>query len=214
MILDWGVLWKYEAEIIEGMRITLEVSAWSILFSTVLGLIIGSLRVFPVFFLNKILNLYVEIMRNVPAVVKLFLIHFVLGLDAFLAGVVALSLHQSAYIADVVSAGLQALPKGQLEAALSTGLSYRHAFMRILLPQALRITIPPMTTQFVQVVKNSSIVMLISLQDLTFVTNQIEHETFRGMEASIAVTVIYLLIAFSIIAVMNMVQSVTSRRFK
>lgn len=213
MNLEWGVLWKYQAEIIEGLRITLELSGWSILFATVLGLIIGSVQVLPIFFLSKILNLYVEIMRNIPAVVKLFLIHFVFGLDAFFAGVVALSLHQSAYIADVVSAGLRALPKGQLEAALSTGLSYYHAFLRILLPQALRMTIPPMTTQFVQVVKNSAIVMLISLQDLTFVTNQIEHETFRGMEASIAVTVIYLLIAFSIIAVMNVTHSLVNRRF-
>src|SRR5690606_10370997 len=111
-------------------------------------------------------------------------------------------------------AGLRALPKGQLEAAVSTGLSYYQSFRRVLLPQALRITIPPMTTQFVQVVKNSSIVMLISLQDLTFITNQIEHETFRGMEASIAVTVLYLLIALVIIFAMNIVQLTANRRFK
>src|SRR3546814_14781709 len=118
----------------------------------------------PIFFLAKILDLYVEILRNIPAVVKLFLIHFVLGFDAFMAGAIALSLHQSAYIADVISAGLRSLPAGQLEAALSTGLSYRHAFTRVLLPQALRITIPPMTTQFVTVVKNSTIGILISLE--------------------------------------------------
>ena len=164
--------------------------------------------------MTKLLDLYVEIMRNIPAVVKLFLIHFIVGLDAFLAGVIALSLHQSAYIADVVSAGLRALPKGQLEAGLATGLTYYHTFTRVLLPQALRITIPPMTTQFVQVVKNSSIVMLISLQDLTFITNQIEHETFRGMEASIAVTVLYLMIAAVIIILMNIVQMTANRRYK
>jgi len=214
MVLEWGVLWQYEAQILEGLKITLQVSALSIAFSTVLGLIIGSLRVTPQFFVTKLLDLYVEIMRNIPAVVKLFLIHFVVGLDAFLAGVIALSLHQSAYIADVVSAGLRSLPKGQLEAALAAGLTYYHAFTRVLLPQALRITIPPMTTQFVQVVKNSSIVMLISLQDLTFITNQIEHETFRGMEASVVVTVLYLMIALVIIFSMNIVQTTANRRFK
>src|SRR3546814_16538543 len=95
-----------------------------------------------------------------------------------------------------------------------SGLSYRHAFTRVLLPQALRITIPPMTTQFVQVVKNSSIVMLISLADLNFVTNEIQLQTFRGMEASIVVKVLYLLIAFSIIVYMNIVLSITIKRYK
>lgn len=214
MVMEWAVLWKYQAELLSGLQITLTVSLWSILFATAGGLVIGSMRVLPVFFLYKILDLYVEIMRNIPAVVKLFLIHFVLGFDALTAGIIALSLHQSAYIADVISAGLRSLPKGQLEAALSTGLTYPQAFARVLLPQALRITIPPMTTQFVQVVKNSSIVMLISLQDLTFVTNQIEHETFRGMEAAVAVTMLYLLVAFTIIVTMNVVQAVANRKFK
>src|SRR3546814_16698566 len=89
---------------------------------TILGLAVGCLRIMPIFFLAKILDLYVEILRNIPAVVKLFLIHFVLGFDAFMAGAIALSLHQSAYIADVISAGLRSLPAGPLAAALSHGL--------------------------------------------------------------------------------------------
>lgn len=214
MVLEWAVLLKYQAAILSGLKITLIVSLTSIFFATASGLILGSLRVLPQFFLRKILDLYIEIMRNIPAVVKLFFIHFVLGFDALTAGIIALSLHQSAYVADVISSGIRSLPKGQLEAALSTGLTYTDAFLRILLPQALRITIPPMSTQFVQVVKNSSIVMLISLQDLTFVTNQIEHETFRGMEAAVAVTGLYLLIAASIIVAMNIVEALANRKFK
>src|SRR3546814_15861538 len=112
MALDWPVLWKYEPEIIEGLWITLRVSSWSILFSTILGLAVGCLRIMPIFFLAKILDLYVEILRNIPAVVKLFLIHFVLGFDAFMAGAISLSLHQSAYIPDLISARLRSLPGG------------------------------------------------------------------------------------------------------
>lgn len=213
-MFEWGVLWKFEAAIVAGLWMTIKVSALSILFSTVLGVFVGCLRTLPSFYLSKILELYVEIMRNIPAVVKLFLVHFVLGYDAFEAGVIALTFHQSAYVADVITAGLRSLPKGQLEAALSTGLTYKDAFLRVLLPQAIRITLPPLSTQFVQVVKNSAIVMLISLEDLTFVTQQIEHQTFRGMEAAVAVTVLYLIIAFAIIFTMNMIEKLANRKYK
>jgi len=213
-MVEWGILWNFRSIIWEGFWITIQVSALSIILSAILGIVVGCLRVLPTFYLHKTLELYVEIMRNIPAVVKLFLVHFVLGFDAFEAGVIALTFHQSAYIADVITAGLQSLPKGQLEAALSTGLSYRSAFVRILIPQAIQITIPPLTTQFVQVVKNSAIVMLISLEDLTFVTQQIEHQTFRGMEAAIAVTILYLLIALFIILTMNFIDIQIKRKFK
>lgn len=212
-MFEWGVLWKFEDVILAGLWMTIKVSGLSILFSTLLGVVIGCLRILPSFFLCKILELYVEVMRNIPAVVKLFLVHFVLGYDAFEAGVIALTFHQSAYIADVITAGLRSLPAGQLEAALSTGLTYKDAFLRVLLPQAVRITIPPLSTQFVQVVKNSAIVMLISLEDLTFVTQQIEHQTFRGMEAAVAVTVLYLMIAMTIILTMNGIEKLVNRKY-
>ena len=214
MALDWTVIWQYREEVAKGLWMTIQISGLSILFSTMVGLSIGGLRVIPSFFLQKILGLYLDVIRNIPAVVKLFAIHFVVGLDAFVAGVLALSLHQSAYIADVMSSSLNSLPKGQLEAALATGLSHGQAFRRVLLPQALRIAIPPLSTQFVQIVKNSAIVMLISLEDLTFVTNHIQLETFRGMEASIVVTCLYLFIAFAIIISMNLIQSWSNRRFQ
>jgi len=214
MTLDWTVIWQYREEVAKGLWMTIQISGLSILFSTAVGLSIGGLRVIPNFFLQKILGLYLDVIRNIPAVVKLFAIHFVVGLDAFAAGVLALSLHQSAYIADVMSSSLNALPKGQLEASLATGLSHAQAFRRVLLPQALRIAIPPLSTQFVQIVKNSAIVMLISLEDLTFVTSHIQLETFRGMEASIVVTFLYLLIAFAIIVSMNLIQAWSNRRFQ
>ena len=214
MTLDWTVIWQYREEVAKGLWMTIQISGLSILFSTAVGLSIGGLRVIPNFFLQKILGLYLDVIRNIPAVVKLFAIHFVVGLDAFAAGVLALSLHQSAYIADVMSSSLNALPKGQLEASLATGLSHAQAFRRVLLPQALRIAIPPLSTQFVQIVKNSAIVMLISLEDLPFVTSHIQLETFRGMEASIVVTFLYLLIAFAIIVSMNLIQAWSNRRFQ
>src|SRR3546814_17129593 len=103
MALDWPVLWKYAPEIIEGLWITLRVSSWSILFSTILGLAVGCLRIMPIFFLAKILDLYVEILRNIPSVVQLFLLHFVLGFDAFMAAAISLSLPPRPYITTVHS---------------------------------------------------------------------------------------------------------------
>lgn len=214
MALDWAVVWQFREDIARGLWMTIQISGLSIFFSTIVGLGIGGLRIAPGFFLHKFLGLYLDVIRNIPAVVKLFVIHFVFGLDAFTAGVLALSLHQSAYIADVMSSSLDSLPKGQLEAALASGLSYSQAFQRVLLPQAVRIAIPPLSTQFIQIVKNSAIVMLISLEDLTFITNHIQLETFRGMEASVVVTLLYLMIAFSIIVSMNMLQAWSNRRFQ
>lgn len=214
MELDWAVVWQYREDIAKGLWVTIQISGLSIFFSTTVGLTIGGLRIAPGFFLHKFLGLYLDVIRNIPAVVKLFVIHFVFGVDAFTAGVLALSLHQSAYIADVMASSLNSLPKGQLEASLASGLSYRQAFQRVLLPQALRIAIPPLSTQFIQIIKNSAIVMLISLEDLTFITNHIQLETFRGMEASVVVTLLYLMIAFAIIISMNLIQAWSNRRFQ
>jgi len=202
--MDWYVLWDYRWSLLNGLTLTIWLSAVSIVGSTIVGVVVGCLGTLPSFFLRRATGTYVETMRNIPVVVKLFFLHFIFGLDAIPAGILSLVLHQSAYIADVITAGLRSIPTGQTEAALSCGHSRSQVFQYILVPQALRIVIPPLTTQYIQVVKNSAVVMLIALEDLTFQTQLIEHQTFRGFEASTAVTVLYLLIVLVIAVLMTL----------
>lgn len=211
-MFDWRIILTYQNDLLQGLQTTLQVSACSVVLAMVLGIIAGCGRMMPNFYVVKGCLLYANVLRNIPAVIKVFFAYFVLHLDAFLAGVLALSLHQSSYISDVVAAGIRSLPKGQMEAALSTGLSFIQGFRRVILPQALRITLPPLTTQLIQVVKNSSMVMLISLEELTFMTQKIEHETFRGMEAAIVVTLAYVVVALTISLAMSALKFVVDKR--
>lgn len=206
MDFDWYVLGAYREDLLHGLLLTVQVSAATIVGATLVGIGVGCLTALPKYFIGRITDLYVELLRNIPAVVKLFFAHFVLGIDALPAAIGVLVLHQSAYIADVTRAGLRAVPVGQGEAALATGLSRWQAFGHVLLPQALRAMLPALTTQYTQAVKNSSVVMLIALEDLTFMTQRIASDTFRGLEAAIAVTALYVLIVLAVIVAMAQVQ--------
>lgn len=212
MDLDWYVIWDYRAELLRGLWLTARISVATILGATLVGVGVGCLGTLPSFFLRRLTTLYVELLRNVPVVVKLFFAHFVLGFDALPAGILVLILHQSAYIADVTASGLRSVPLGQTEAALASGMSHPQIFGAVLLPQAVRAMIPPMTTQYTQAVKNSAVVMLVALEDLTFMTQKIEHETFRGVEAAASVTLLYLLIVLCVAWAMSALQGLLDRR--
>ncbi len=213
MDFDWHVVWEYRHDLLSGLFLTILISAASIAGATIVGVLIGFVQSMPSFILSRLSGLYVELLRNIPIVVKLFFAHFVLGLDALPAGIIVLILHQSAYIADVTAAGLRSVPLGQTEAARASGLRGRHVFLYILLPQAIRAIVPPMTTQYTQTVKNSAVVMLIALQDLTFMTQRISIDTYRGVEAATAVTVLYLIIVLIVAAAMSALQRSLDRRF-
>lgn len=212
MTLDWYVVWNYRADLMSGLWLTICISAAAIIGSTALGIFVGCLRAMPIFVLQRLTGLYVELIRNIPVIVKLFFAHFILGIDALPAGIIVLVIHQSAYIADVTAAGLRSVPIGQTEAAMASGLNYRQAFSFILLPQAARAMIPPLTTQYTQIVKNSAVVMLVALQELTFMAQRIEQRTFRGIEAATSVTILYLLLVLLIIAAMSGLQRLLERK--
>ncbi len=190
---DWTVLWQYRAALWQGVVFTLQLSIAAMVLSVIAGTVVGVMRVLPVRVLRDVSFLYVEVMRNVPSLVKLFFFYFAFGMNAFTATLLALTLHQAAYIADVVRAGIQSLPKGQAEAALASGLSFRQTLTAVILPQTFRIILPPLITNFIEIIKNSSIGVTVGLTELTFQTQLINSETFRGFEAATAVTVIYVL---------------------
>ncbi len=204
--MDWGILWQYRAELLEGLLITIAVSAMGIVGATLVGVLVGCLASSRSYLLRRLTGTYIEVLRNLPLVVKLFFLYFVIGLTVWPAAVAALVLHQSAYIADVTAAGLRSIGRGQFDAARSLALNRWQLYRRVILPQAVRIMLPPMTSQYVSVVKNTAVVALIGVADLTFQTQQINVETFRGFEAATAATLLYMLVAGAVIAGMTWMQ--------
>ena len=118
--------------------------------------------------------------------------------------VLGLSLHQSSYISDVLDAGFRSVPREQSEAAWACGHNHRQIFLHVLLPQVGVIVLPPLASQFIEIVKNSAAAMLLGIKELTFQTQNIDVETFRGFEAATAVTLIYLALALTISGAMSL----------
>ncbi len=210
--MDWHILWQYRVALWGGLVTTVWISALAIVGSTAVGVAIGCLGTTPSFFLRRLASAYTELLRNLPLLVKVFFFYFVLSMPTIPAALLGLVLHQSAYIADVTGAGIRSVARGQLDAGLALGHGYWQVFRYVILPQAARIVIPPLTTQYVSVIKNSSIVALIAVQDLTYQTQEINVETFRGFEAATAATALYVLVALAVIGSMTFLQRrVTAR---
>jgi His/Glu/Gln/Arg/opine family amino acid ABC transporter permease subunit len=201
--MDWSVIWQYRAEILQGLAYTVVISSMAIVGSFLLGTLLGCLRLLRRPLLTEIVNAYVEIIRNIPVIVKLFFLYYVIGLDAFPTGLLALTIHQSGYIADVVTAGFRSIHPEQGEAGYAQGLTRFQVFTAVLLPQVTRISLPPLTNQCIEVVKNSAVVMFVGVQELTFETQDISQATLRSFEAAAVATALYVMLALVIVAGMS-----------
>jgi polar amino acid transport system permease protein len=203
---DWGVLLVYRHLLWQGLVLTVQLSALGMVLSLVLGGVIGLGRRAEAKPLRWLCSAYIEFFRNIPLIVQLFFWYFAVGLEAFPAAVIGLTVYTSAYIAEVIRSGLQSIPRTQLEAARSFGMTPYQAIRHVVLPQALMRVIPPLGVEFINVIKNSSIAMTISITELTFQTQQIESLTFRGFEAATAITIIYVLLALTIVLLMAVIE--------
>ncbi|UMM06113.1 amino acid ABC transporter permease [Vibrio campbellii] len=192
----------WPAELIEGLIVTLKISAISLLFTLVIGLVTALLRLSNSKVGNAIGSTYVELIRNTPLLVQIYLLYFVfgpvIGLDRFSTAVLALSLFQGAYTAEIFRAGLNSIPKGQFEAAKSLGLSPLFAYKDVILPQVLQRTLPPLTNEVVSLIKNSSIVSVMAIFDLTTEARNIVSETAMPFEIWFTVAAIYLALTLSL----------------
>lgn len=203
---DWYVLIEYRHYLWQGLVLTIELSAVCLVLSFIIGSIIGSARYFTTGPINWLLAFYTEFFRNIPPIVQFFFWYFAVGLGAFSGAAVGLSVFTSAYISEIVRSGLQSIPKTQWEAARSSGLPFFQVLRHIIFPQALMRILPPLSIEFINVVKNSSLAMTISVAELTFQTQEIEAQTFRGFEAATAVTVLYVCLAFVIVGIMHALE--------
>jgi His/Glu/Gln/Arg/opine family amino acid ABC transporter permease subunit len=223
---DWSVLWTGEsgAWLLSGLITTVELSALAWLLAVVLGVVSGAFRTVRFWPLRALATGYVEFFRNVPLLVWMFFWYF--GVPPFLpegarewlyghglefwAGVFALGVYSGARFSEVLRSGIQAIPRTQLEASVASGLTTFQAYRYVILPVALRLIIPPGTSESLNLLKNSSLALTISVAEVTFQTRQIETYTAKAIEAFTAGTLIYLVLCVSLASVMGWVERRTA----
>ena len=181
----------------------------------VVGALVGTLRTLPNSpVLTRIANAWVELFRNIPLLVQIFIWYFVVPkvfpamkeVPGFLLVVFALGFFTSARIAEQVRAGVQALPRGQRYAGMAMGFTTAQTYRYVILPMALRIIIPPLTSESMNLLKNSSVAFAVSIAELTMFAMQAQEETSRGIEIYLAVTLLYAISAFAVNRVMAWVE--------
>jgi glutamate/aspartate transport system permease protein len=185
---------------------TLSVSVLALAIALVVGSLIGILRTVPSRALSLFGEAWAELFRNVPLLVQLFIWYHVLpaifpslrAVPSFLLVVFGLGFFTSARIAEQVKAGINTLPKGQRYAGLAMGLTLPQTYRYVLMPMAFRIVIPPLTSESMNIVKNSSVAFAVSIAELTFFAQQAAEETSRGVEVYLAVSLLYFISAFAI----------------
>jgi polar amino acid transport system permease protein len=205
---DWAIITsgQYFDWIVSGVIITLQLSVVSIALSFILGLLIAVMRMSQIRPILWFSHAYLEFFRNTPLLVQIFFWYFgsykilpqavndwmnTLNFE-FAAAVIALTVYTSAFIAEDIRSGVRSIPKEQMEAARSSGFSYMKSMYYIILPQAVRLTIPPLINQFLNLTKNSSLAMTIGVAEVTYQARQVESYTFKGFEAFTAATLVYL----------------------
>jgi len=223
---NWSVLWTGESGqwLLSGLIMTLELSALAWVLAVALGIVSGAFRTVKFRPLRALATFYVEFFRNVPLLVWMFFWYFAVppilpevirewmlghGLE-FWAGVCALGVYSGARFSEVLRSGIQSIPKTQMEAAVASGLTTFQAYRYVILPVALRIIIPPGTSESLNLLKNSSIALTISVAELTFQTRQIETYTAKAIEALTAGTLIYLVLCVGIASLMSWIERRTA----
>ena len=216
---------KYYQWILSGLLWTIatSLSAWVI--ALILGVIVGVIRTLPNKGLVLFADSYVEIFRNIPLIVQMFLWFFVLPelvpqnlgdwikqdlpLPEFSTAVISLAFFTSARIAEQVKAGILSLPIGQKGAGLAIGFTLPQVYRYVLLPVAFRIMIPPLTSELMNIFKNSSVALTIGMLELTAVTKQMNEYTFQGFEVFTVVTILYIIVAFTANRLMALIEHKT-----
>ncbi len=196
--------------LLDGLWVTLEITRYSLVLASVIGLLTALLRLSGSRVARLIARVYLEVIRNTPLLVQIFFLYFVLApifeLERFTAAIVALSLFEGAYASEIFRAGIVSIKRGQWEAAHSLGLSSFDTYRTIILPQALKRILPPLTGQAVSLIKDSALVSTIAVYDLTMQGRTIIAETFLTFEIWFTVAAIYLIITLGLSLVVNVLE--------
>jgi polar amino acid transport system permease protein len=198
-VIDGEVIW---GPLARGLVVTLEISALGLILTAIIGLTVALLRLSHSIVGRGLARCYLETVRNTPLLVQLYLFYFVLapilGIERFWTGVLCLSVFEGSFASEIIRAGIMGVPAGQWEAAASIGLSRTVTLRKVILPQALRLILPPMTGLAVSLIKHSAIVSVIAIFDLTNEARNVIADTFMTFEIWLTAAAIYLAVTVSL----------------
>ncbi len=193
-----------------GLWTTLWLSAAASILGLIIGLVTGLCRVSRNLTLRNLSIMYIELIRGTPLLVQIFIFYFFLGtvldISRIVAGICALAIFAGAYVAEIIRAGIQSIPKGQMEAARSLGMNIPQAMIHIILPQAFKRTLPPLAGQFISLIKDSSLVSVIAITDLTKSGREVITSTFATFEIWFVVAFLYLMLTMVLSQVIAWVE--------
>lgn len=202
----------------DGILRTFQVTILSIICATVVGLIAGLGRISRIAVINRIATIYIEIIRGIPLLVQLFYIYYALAkviqVPDIMAAIMAMTVCYGAYMGEIFRAGIQAVPKGQMEAALALGFSRGQALRKIILPQTVRLVLPPIGNEFIALLKDSSLVSILAVSDLLRRGREFASRTFQYFEAYTVVALIYLVMTLFFSRLVAFMEERLQRREK
>ena len=222
MHLEWGFFLRdigdgettYLSWLFSAWGWTLAVAGCAWVLALLLGSVVGTLRTMQVTWVARLANAWVELFRNIPLLVQIFLWYHVIpslipplrDVPSFVLVVFGLGLFTSSRVAEQVRAGIQSLPHGQRHAGMALGLTTAQTYRYVLLPMAFRIVIPPLTSEAMNIIKNSSVAFAVSISELTLFAMQAQEETSHGVEVYLAVTTLYIITAMTINRLMALIE--------
>jgi len=196
--------------LLKGLLITFRITFFSLILTLIFGLTTALMRLSDSFVARVVSRVYLEMIRNTPLLVQIFFIYFVLapvlGLNRFFSAVIALSLFEGAYASEIFRAGIVSISKGQWEATSNLGLKMYHTYRYVILPQAVRRMLPPLTSQAISLIKDYALVSTIAIYDLTMEGQAIISDTFLTFEIWFTVAGMYLIITISLSMVVNVME--------
>ena len=197
--------------LVEGLIVTLEISGLAAILAFSIGSLLAFMRISSYQFLKDIATVYIAIIRGTPLLVQIFIFYFIIAtifeLERFLAGAVSLGLFFGAYIAEVLRGAIQSIDKGQYEAAKSLGMNYTQTMIYIVMPQALKRALPTLVGEMIALVKDSSLVSVISITDLTKVGREVVANTFSPFETWLIIAAVYFAITFTLAALGHKIET-------
>ncbi|PAH61160.1 glutamate ABC transporter permease [Staphylococcus aureus] len=209
---DSGFISKYGSFFLKGIKITILISLIGVALGSILGAFVALMKLSKIKIISWIASIYIEILRGTPMLVQVFIVFFgitaALGLDisALVCGTIALVINSSAYIAEIIRAGINAVDKGQMEAARSLGLNYRQTMKSVIMPQAIKNILPALGNEFVTLIKESSIVSTIGVGEIMFNAQVVQGISFDPFTPLLVAAALYFVLAFVLTCIMNMIE--------
>ncbi|HGZ5434512.1 TPA: ABC transporter permease subunit [Staphylococcus aureus] len=209
---DSGFISKYGSFFLKGIKIIILISLIGVALGSILGAFVALMKLSKIKIISWIASIYIEILRGTPMLVQVFIVFFgitaALGLDisALVCGTIALVINSSAYIAEIIRAGINAVDKGQMEAARSLGLNYRQTMKSVIMPQAIKNILPALGNEFVTLIKESSIVSTIGVGEIMFNAQVVQGISFDPFTPLIVAAALYFVLTFVLTRIMNMIE--------